>query len=110
MSLPLPALVNPNVQIARVDSPVQSSHASKRLKTEVPHVQNKIKANASPSSPSDDSSKLVSYNMHLKDYCSHVISEIQSQVSNQPRATSGKSKGDNSDKRKNSSHSGKYGL
>ena len=31
--------------------------------------------------------------MHLKDGCSHVISEIQPQGSNQPRATSGKLKG-----------------
>jgi hypothetical protein len=48
--------------------------------------------------------------MHLKDDCSHVISEIQPQGSNQPRATSGKSKGDNSDKRKIASQSGKYGF
>jgi hypothetical protein len=36
--------------------------------------------------------------MHLKDDCSHVISEINPQGSNQPKATSGKSKGDNSDR------------
>jgi hypothetical protein len=51
MSLPLPPPVNPNVQITYVDSPVQSSHASKRLKTDVPHVQDKVKEIASPSSP-----------------------------------------------------------
>jgi hypothetical protein len=56
MSLPLPPLVNPNVQFSHVDSPIQSSHASKRLKTNVPHVQDKGKVVASPSSPSDDSS------------------------------------------------------
>ena len=100
MSLPLPPPVNPNVQISHVDSPVQSSHASKRLKTDVPHEQYKGKAVASPSSPSNDSSKSVSSLMHLQDDFSHVINEIQPQGSNQPRTISGKSKGDNSDKRK----------
>jgi hypothetical protein len=37
-----------NVHIYRVDSPVQSSHASKRLKMDVPHVKDKGKAIASP--------------------------------------------------------------
>jgi len=78
MSLPLPPLVNPNVHIVCCDSPIQSSQANKRLKTDVPQpVQDKGKAVASPSSPSDDSSKFVSSRMHLKDDCSHVISEIQ---------------------------------
>jgi hypothetical protein len=77
MSLPLPPHVNPNVQIARVVSPVQSSHASKRLKTDIPQpVQDKGKAIASPSSPSTDSSKSMSSRMHLKNDCSHVIREI----------------------------------
>jgi hypothetical protein len=99
-SLPPPPPVNPNVQIAPVHSPVQSSHASKRLKPDVPNVQDKGKVVSSPSSPSNDSSKSVSSCMHVKDDFSHVISEIQPQGSNQPRATSGKSKGDNNDKRK----------
>jgi hypothetical protein len=110
LSLPPPPPVNPNVQIAPIDSPVQSSHASKRLKTNIPLMQDKGKAVASHSSPSNDSSKSVFSRMHLKDDCSHVISEIQPQGSNQPRATSGKSKGDNSDKRKIASQSGKYGF
>jgi hypothetical protein len=63
-------------------------------------MQDKGKTIASPSSPSDDSSKCVSSRMNLKDECSHVISEIQPQVSNQPRATFGKSKGDNNEKEK----------
>jgi hypothetical protein len=83
-----------------VHSPFQSSHASTRLKTNVPHVQDKGKVVASPSSPSNESSKLVSSHMNLKDDCSHVISEIQPQGSNQPKATSGKSKGDKNDKKK----------
>jgi hypothetical protein len=88
MSFPFPPPVNPNVQVSCVVYPVQSSHASKRLKTDIPEpVQNKGKAVASPSSPSNDSSKFVSSHMHLKDDCSHVISEIQPQESNQPRAT-----------------------
>jgi hypothetical protein len=99
-SLPPPPPVNPNVQISLMHSPVQSSHASKMLKTDVPHVQYKIKVVSSPSSPSNDSSKYVSSCMHVKDDFSHVISEIQPQGSNQPRATSRKSKGDNNDKRK----------
>jgi hypothetical protein len=111
MSLPLPPPVNPNVQISRVVSPVQSSHASKRLKTDIPQpVQDKGKAVASPSSPSTDSSKSVSSHLHLKDDFSHVINEIQPQGSNQPRATSEKSKGNNSEKRKIASQSGKYGF
>jgi hypothetical protein len=77
MSLPLPPPVNPNVHIFHADSHVQSSYASKRLKTYVPDVQDKGKAFASPSSPSDDSSKSVSSRMHLKDNSSHVISNIQ---------------------------------
>ena len=104
MPLPLPPPVNPNVQIVRVDSPIQSSHASKRLKTDIPQpMQDKGKVVASPSSPSSDSSKSMSSCMHLKDDCSHVISEIHPQGSNQPHANSGKSKGDNSGKRKISS-------
>jgi hypothetical protein len=57
MSLPLLPPVNPNVHISHDNSLVQSSHTSKILKTDVPHVQDKGKAVASPSSPSDDSSK-----------------------------------------------------
>jgi hypothetical protein len=73
-------------------------------------VKDKGKFVASPSSPSNDSSKYVSSCMHMKDDFSHVISEIQPQGSNQPRATFGKSKGDNNDKRKIVSQSGKYGF
>ena len=110
LSLPPPPPVNPNVQISLVYSPVQSSQASKRLKNDIPHVKDKGRFVASPSSPSDDSSKSVSSRMHLKDDCSHVISEIQPQGSNQPKATSGKSKGDSNDKIRISSQSGKYGF
>jgi hypothetical protein len=69
-----------------VNSLVQSSHVSKSLKIDVPHVQDKGKATTSPFSPSNDSSKSVSSHMHMKDDCSHVISEIQPQGSNQPKA------------------------
>jgi hypothetical protein len=108
--LPPPPPVNPNVQIAPVHSPVQSSQASKRLKIDVPHVQDKGKVVASPSSPSNDSSKSMSSRMHLKDDCFHAISEIKPQGLNQPKATFGKSKGDNNDRRKIASQSGKYGF
>jgi hypothetical protein len=77
MSFHLPPPINPNVQISLVVSPVQSSHASKRLKTDVPQpVQDKGKEVASPSSPSTDSSKSVSSHLHLKDEFSHVINQI----------------------------------
>jgi hypothetical protein len=54
--------------------------------------------------------KSVSSRMHLRDDFSHVISEIKPQGSTQPKANSGKSKGDNSDKRRIASQSGKYGF
>jgi hypothetical protein len=73
-------------------------------------VQDKGKFVASPSSPSNDSSKSISSRMHLRDDCSHVISEIKPQGSNQPKANSRKSKGDNSDRRMIASQSGKYGF
>jgi hypothetical protein len=75
-----------------MQSLVQSSHASKRFKIDVPHVKDKGKVVASPSSPSNESSISVSSHMNIKVDCSHVISEIQPQVSNQPRATSGNQK------------------
>jgi hypothetical protein len=68
------------------------------------------KAAAAPSSPSSDSTKSVSSRMHLRDDCSHVISEIKPQGSTQPKAILGKSKGDNINKGKISSQSGKYGF
>jgi hypothetical protein len=73
-------------------------------------VHDKGKVVASPSSPSSDSAKSVSSRMHLRDDCSHVISEIKPQGSTQPKAISGKSKGDNSDKGRIASQSGKYGF
>jgi hypothetical protein len=52
VSLPLPPPINPNVQIAHVVSPIQSSHASERLKIDIPQpVQDKGKSTTSPSSP-----------------------------------------------------------
>jgi hypothetical protein len=92
MSLPLPPPVNPNVNISHVVSPFQSSHASKRLKIDIPQpVQDKENIVASSSSPPGDSLKSLSSRMHLKYECSHVIIEIQPQGSNQSWATSEKS-------------------
>jgi hypothetical protein len=48
-------------------------------------------------------------NIHLKDDCSHVISAVQPQGSNQPKASTKISKGDNNEKSPNASHS-KYGF
>jgi hypothetical protein len=111
LSLPAPPpLVNPIVQVSPAHSPVQSSHTSKRLKTEAHHAHDKGKVVASPSSPSSDSAKSVSSHMHLRDDFSHVISEIRPKGSTQPKANSEKSKGDNSNKGKIASQSGKYGF
>jgi hypothetical protein len=82
--------------------------ASKRLKTEAHHVHDKGKSIVAPSCPSSDSAKSISSCMHLRDDCSHVISKIKPQGSTQPKANSGKSKGDNNNKGKLSSQSGKY--
>jgi hypothetical protein len=49
LSLPPPPPVNPNVQISPMHSPIQSSHASKSLKIDVPYVQYKGKVVSSPS-------------------------------------------------------------
>jgi hypothetical protein len=48
--------------------------------------------------------------MHLRDDFSHVISEIKPQGSTQPKVNSGNSKGDNNNKGKITSQSGKYGF
>jgi hypothetical protein len=93
LSLPAPPPpVNPNVQISPAHSPVQSSHASKRLKTEAHHMHDKGKVVAAPYSPSSDSTKYVSSLIHLRDDCSHIIIEIKPQGSTQPKADSRKSK------------------
>jgi hypothetical protein len=111
MSFPLLTPINPNTQIVHAISPVHSSHASKRLKIDILQPsQDKGKTTSSPSSPSIDSSKSMSSYLHLKDDYSHVINEIQPQGSNQPRATSEKCKGNNSEKMKIVSQSGKYGF
>jgi hypothetical protein len=108
--LPPPPPVNPNVYISPMHSPILFLHASKWIKTDVPHVKDKGDATASPSSSSNDTSKFISSHMHLKDDCSHVVIEIQPQGSNQPHANSKKSMVVNSDKRNIVSQSGKYGF
>jgi hypothetical protein len=73
-------------------------------------MHDKGKVVASPSSPSSDSAKYVSSCMHLRDDCSHVISDINPKGSTQPKVNSGRSKGDNNNKGEISSQSGKYGF
>jgi hypothetical protein len=108
--LPPPPLKNQVSQVDPTLSPVQSSHANKILKTDVHEpVQDKGKEIATHSNSSKDFSKSVSSRLHLKDDCSHVISEIQPQGSDQSKAATEKSKGDNNEKRPNASHS-KYGF
>jgi hypothetical protein len=72
LSLPTPPPINPIVQVSPVHSPVQSSHARKRLKIEANHAPDKGKAIVSPSSLSNGSDKSMSSRMHLMDDCSHV--------------------------------------
>jgi hypothetical protein len=86
LSLPTPPPVNQIAQVAPIHSPVQSSHARKRFKTEAHHAIDKGKAIATPSSPSNGSNKSMSSRMHLRDNCSHVISEIRLKDSAQPKA------------------------
>jgi hypothetical protein len=86
--------VNPIAQASPDQSLVKSSHASKRLKTEAHHALDKGKAISAPSSPSNGSDKSVSSRMHLRDDFSHVINEIRPKGSVQPKANSGKSRGD----------------
>jgi hypothetical protein len=80
------------------------------LKTEAHHAFDKGKVVAAPSSPSDDSDKSVSSRMHLRDDCSHVISEIKPKGSAQLKAISGKSGGDNNNQGRVASQTGKYGF
>jgi hypothetical protein len=56
-------------------------------------LQGKGKVVASPSSPSSDSTKLVSSRMQPRDDCSHVISEIKPQVPPNLRLIQGSPKG-----------------
>ena len=113
MSFPLPPPPppkNPNPQADHVVSPMQSSHASKRLKIDVPEpVHDKGKRIATPSNSSKESAKSVSSHLHLKDDCSNVIRAVQPQGSNQSKASTRKSKGGSSEKMPNASHS-KYGF
>ena len=113
MSLSLPPLAppkNPNAQANHVVSPMQSSHAIKKLKSDVPKPNpDKGKGVANPSKSSKDSSRSVSSRLHLKDNFSQVISEIHPQGFDQPKASTKRSKEGSSEKRSNVSHS-EYGF
>jgi len=81
---PPPPLFNPNAQSDRVPSLVYSYHARKILKTTIPEPKlDKGKWVANPSKYSKDCSESMSSHIHLKDSCSHVISKIHPQGSNQ---------------------------
>jgi hypothetical protein len=80
------------------------------LKTKAHHASDKGKAIATPSSLSNGFDKSVSSRMHLRDDCSHVINEIRPKGSTQPKENSERSKGDNINKGKIASQSGKYGF
>ena len=73
-------------------------------------MHDKGKVVAAPSSPSSDSAKSVSSRIHLRDEFSHVINEIKPQGSTQPKAISGKSKGNISEKGITASQIVKYGF
>jgi hypothetical protein len=107
---PPPPPKNPNAQADHVVSPVQSSHASKRLKIDVPKPEpDKGKGVATPSKSSKYSSGSVSSRLRLKYNCSHVINEIHPQGYDQPKAAMERSKEGSSEKRPNASHN-KYGF
>jgi hypothetical protein len=80
------------------------------LKTEALHAPDKGKATTAPSSPSNGSDRSVSSLMHLRDDFSHVISEIRPKASTHPKANLERSKGDNNNKGRIASQSGKYGF
>jgi hypothetical protein len=48
--------------------------------------------------------------MHLRDDCSHVISEIRPKVFAQPKENSGKSRGENNNQGRVASQTRKYGF
>jgi hypothetical protein len=89
---------------------VKSSHANKRLKIEAHHAFDKGKVVVAPSSPSNESDKFMSSQMHLRDDFSHMISEIMPKGSSQLKAISGKSGGDNNNQGRVASQTGKYGF
>jgi hypothetical protein len=72
-------------------------------------VQDKGKGVATPSKSSKESLESVSCSLHLKDDHSHVISVVRPQGFNHPKASTERSKEDNSEKRPNASRS-KYGF
>jgi hypothetical protein len=80
------------------------------LKTEAHHALDKGKSTTTLSSPSNDSEKFMSSRMHLRDNCSHLISEINPKVSAQPKENSGKSRGDNNNQGMVALQTGKYGF
>jgi hypothetical protein len=82
----------------------------KRLKNEAHHAPNKGKTTTTPSSPSNGSDKSVSSRMHLRDAFSHVINDIRPKGSTQANANSERSKGENNNKGRIASQSGKYGF
>jgi hypothetical protein len=80
----------PNCLRSPDHSPVKSSHASNRMNIETHHAFDKGKSIATPSSPSIDSDKSLSSQMHLKGDCSYVISEIKPKGLAQPKVILGK--------------------
>jgi len=89
---------------------VKSSHANKRLKIEAHHAFDKGKSTATPSSPFNDSDKYMSSWMHLRDDCSHMISEIKPKGPAQPKENLGNSRVDSSNQVRVASQTRKYGF
>jgi len=81
-----------------------------KLSKSNPSTHDKRKDDATSSSPSSDSAKSISSRMHLRDDCSHVISEINPKDSTHTKDNSRSSKGDNNNKGKITSQSGKYSF
>jgi hypothetical protein len=86
---PPPPPFNPNAQVDHFSSLVYSYHARNILKTIIPEPElDKGKGVANPSKSSKDSSESMTSHIHLKYSCSHVISEIYPQCSNQLKVIS----------------------
>jgi hypothetical protein len=112
---PPPPLNQHAQQIDHVASPVQSSHASKRLKTTIHEpMSSKGKKVVTHSKSSNDSSQSVTSHAQQINEPSPTLSEVHPQASNQPltekaHSTNKAGKETSSEKRQTASHS-KYGF
>jgi hypothetical protein len=86
------------------------SYSNKRMKIETHYAHVKRKATTAPSTPSNDFDKSVSFCMHWRDDCSHMIIEMRLKDSTHPKVGSEGLKDDSNNKGKIVSQIGKYGF